>query len=50
MSFVDAYSKFTWIYQLKSKAEALSVFKQFKAMAELQHSLPIKALQSDWGG
>jgi histone deacetylase 1/2 len=26
ISFVDAYSKFTWIYLLKSKSDALVVF------------------------
>ena len=50
MPFVDAYSKFTWIYLLKAKSEAIFVFQKFNAMVELQHELPIKAVQSDWGG
>lgn len=50
ISFVDAFSRFTWIYLLKSKAEALSIFKQFKTLVELQLGHPIKAVQSDWGG
>ncbi|KAI5416369.1 hypothetical protein KIW84_041438 [Lathyrus oleraceus] len=49
MSFVDSYSKFTWIYFLKTKAEALSTFQQFKSLVELQPGCPIKAIQSDWG-
>lgn len=44
MSFVDAYSKFTWLYLLKSKVKALSTFKQFKSLVELQHGLPIKVV------
>lgn len=44
MSFVDAYSKFTWLYLLKSKVEASSTFKQFKSLVELQHGFPIKVV------
>ncbi|KAL2348428.1 hypothetical protein Fmac_002428 [Flemingia macrophylla] len=50
VSFIDAYSRFTWIYPLKSKVETLSVFQQFKAMVELQLNSKIKSVQSDWGG
>jgi histone deacetylase 1/2 len=50
ISFVDAFSKFTWIYLLKSKFDALIVFKQFKAMVELQLGHPLKVLHTDWGG
>jgi histone deacetylase 1/2 len=50
ISFVDAYSKFTWIYLLKSKSDALLIFKQFKSLVELQFGQPLKALQTDWGG
>jgi histone deacetylase 1/2 len=40
----------SWIYLLKAKSDALTVFKQFKAMAELQLGCSLKALQTDWGG
>jgi histone deacetylase 1/2 len=50
ITFIDAYSRYTWIYLIKSKSEALTIFKQFKNMAELQLGYPLKALQSDWGG
>ena len=46
MSFVDAYSRFSWIYFLKNKSDALSVFKQFKSLVELQFN-KIKAIQTD---
>jgi histone deacetylase 1/2 len=50
ITFIDAYSRYTWIYLIKSKSEALTIFKQFKHMAELQLGHSLKALQSDWGG
>jgi histone deacetylase 1/2 len=50
ITFIDAYSRYTWIYLIKSKSEALTIFKQFKNMAELQLGYPLKALQSDWRG
>lgn len=49
-SFVNAYSRLTWIYFLKNKSDALSVFKQFKSLVELQFNKKIKAIQTDWGG
>ena len=48
--FIDVYSKFTWIYPLKSKSKTLFVFQQFKTMVELQLNHKIKNVQSDWGG
>ncbi|KAH9677219.1 retrovirus-related pol polyprotein from transposon RE2 [Citrus sinensis] len=49
ISFVDDYTRFTWIFPLKTKAEAFPVFKVFKAQVEKQLDKPIKCLQSDWG-
>ena len=34
ISFVDAYSKFTWFYFLKNKSETFFVFQQFKTTIE----------------
>lgn len=50
IAFVDAHTKFTWIYFLKQKSEALQAFKQFLALIDTQFSTKSKALQSDWGG
>lgn len=36
ITFVNSFSRFTWIYMLKKKYEALAAFVKFKAMAELQ--------------
>uniref|UniRef100_A0A803NGK1 Integrase catalytic domain-containing protein n=1 Tax=Cannabis sativa TaxID=3483 RepID=A0A803NGK1_CANSA len=50
ISFVDAYSRYTWIYMLRTRDEALPTFTKFKSQVELQLGYQIKALQSDWGG
>ena len=50
VSFVDDFTRFTWIFPLKTKSETLSVFKIFKNQIEKQLNRPIKCLQSDWGG
>jgi len=50
ITFVDVFSRFTWIYLLKSKAETFTVFKKFKAMTELQFNTKIKNLQTYWEG
>lgn len=44
VSFIDNFSRFTWIYLLKSKAEVSSVFIAFKAMIENQLNHKIKIL------
>uniref|UniRef100_A0A803P8J1 Integrase catalytic domain-containing protein n=1 Tax=Cannabis sativa TaxID=3483 RepID=A0A803P8J1_CANSA len=50
ISFVDAYSRYTWIYMLRTRDEALPTFTKFKTQVELQLGHQIKTLQSDWGG
>lgn len=44
MSFIDDYSRFTWIYFLSAKSQALDVFKEFKLKVENQLNRKIKAL------
>ena len=50
VSFIDAYSRFTWIYLLKHKSDVFDVFLKFQTHVErlLQHK--ILHVQSDWGG
>ncbi|KAL6346953.1 hypothetical protein AAG906_006013 [Vitis piasezkii] len=48
--FVDDYSRYTWLYLLQSKDQALPIFKQFKLQVENQFDAKIKCLQSDNGG
>lgn len=42
MSFADAYSKFTWLYLLKSKSKAFTVFKQFKLWLNFNMAFPLQ--------
>ena len=48
--FVDHYSRFTWLYLLKSKTEAFSKFVYFHALIKTQFSATIKCFRLDGGG
>ncbi|KAG8473256.1 hypothetical protein CXB51_035233 [Gossypium anomalum] len=48
--FVDMYSRYTWVYFLKSKVEVFQCFLQFNQMVRVQFGGSIKMLQSDWEG
>ena len=50
MTFIDDYSRKTWVYLLKQKYQAFDVFKSFKAMAEKESNKFIKVSRSDRGG
>jgi transposase InsO family protein len=50
VSFIDDYSRKTWIYFLKTKDEVFSKFKEFKALIENLSEKRIKILRSDNGG
>ena len=50
VSFIDDYSKFTWIYLLKYKSEVFSVFQEFQKLVERYFNRKILTVQSDWGG
>lgn len=50
VTFIDDYSRFTWIYFLHSKADVFTVFQTFVTYIETQFSTCIKALRSDNGG
>ena len=47
--FIDAYSRFTWLYLLRAKSEALQAFVNFKTLVKKQIGLHIKCIQTDWG-
>ena len=49
VSFIDAYSRFTWIYLLKHKSDVFNVFLQFQAHVERLLDHKIIHVQSDWG-
>jgi transposase InsO family protein len=49
VSFIDDYSRKTWVYFLKSKDEVFSKFKEFKTLIENIFERKIKILRSDNG-
>ncbi|KAL5766680.1 hypothetical protein ACOSP7_017297 [Xanthoceras sorbifolium] len=42
--FVDSFTRYTWLFPLKLKSEALSTFVSFKSQVEKQFERPIKVL------
>jgi hypothetical protein len=50
ISFVDAFSRFTWVYPISSKSDVMPVFQKFQTMVEHLINTKIKSIQSDWGG
>jgi transposase InsO family protein len=50
ISFIDDYSRKTWVYYLVEKSEALHVFKSFKTKVEKETGLCIWGLRTDRGG
>jgi hypothetical protein len=50
VSFINYYSRKTWVYFLKSKDEVFNKFKEFKALIENLSERNIKTLMSDNGG
>jgi transposase InsO family protein len=49
VSFIDDFSRKTWIYFLKAKSEVLNKFKEFKVLVENLFENKIKILRSDNG-
>jgi hypothetical protein len=50
VSFIDDFSRNTWIYFLQKKSEVFGKFKEFKALVENQTEKKIKVLRIDNGG
>ena len=50
VSFIDDFSRKTWINFLKSKDEVFAKFSEFKALIENISERKIKTLRSDNGG
>lgn len=49
ISFVDAYSRYVWIYFLKTKYEIYNVVLQFIFSAEKKTNCQLKVIQTDSG-
>ena len=50
VSFVDAYSRFTWLYPIQEKYDVFHVFKQFQSQVECRFNAKILNVQTDWAG
>ena len=50
LTFIDDYTRKTWVYFLKLKSEVLEKFCHFKALVEKQSGKHIKVLRTDRGG
>ena len=50
ITFTDDYSRFGYVYLMKSKSESFEKFKEFKTEVENQLEKRIKALRTDRGG
>ena len=49
VSFIDDFSRMTWVVMMKLKSEAFKCFKQWKALVENQTGKKIKRLRTDNG-
>ena len=50
VTFIDDFSRYTWVYFLRYKSEVFKAFQTFHALIETQFSAKIRILQSDSGG
>nr|XP_034893821.1 uncharacterized protein LOC118033088 [Populus alba] len=50
ITFIDDYSRKTWVFFLMAKSEAYSTFKSFKARVEKETGSYIRSLRTDRGG
>lgn len=47
---MDDYSRYMWVYLIKTKDEALSMFQKFKLQVEKESSHKVKMIRTDRGG
>lgn len=50
ITFIEDFSRKTWVYFLQAKSNAFSVFKSYKVLVEKELGQHIKILRSDRGG
>ena len=50
LTFIDDYSRKTWVYLLHEKSEAFAAFQSFKSKVEKMTDYSIKCLRTDRGG
>ena len=49
LSIIDDYSRYVWVYLLKTKNECLPKFKEWKIEVENQYDRKLKVLRTDNG-
>jgi hypothetical protein len=49
VSFIDDYSKFTWIYLIFHKSDVFKYFLKFQSLVDRMFNHKIISVQSDWG-
>ena len=47
VTFIDDYSRCTWLFLMKSRAELFSIFQKFYAEILTQFNISIRVLRSD---
>ena len=45
--FIDDYSRYSWIFSMKSRSKILPIYSNFAKMVETQFSKRIKTFRSD---
>ena len=50
MTFIDDYTRYTWVYILKTKDQASQAIKDFLAMVKRQFNTEVKYFRTDGGG
>ena len=50
VSFVDHFSKYTWLFQISAKSSVMQIFCSFQKLVERQFNCKIKSIQTNWVG